>query len=35
MAEEEKQAKNEEDEMIEAEVSWAATDSSPEYLPPY
>ena len=35
MAEEEEQARNEEDETIEAEVSWAATDPAPEYLPPY
>ena len=35
MAEEEQQAQNEEDETIEAEVSWAATDPAPEYLPPY
>ena len=35
MAEEEEQARNEEHEMIEAEVSWATTDPAPEYLPPY
>ena len=34
MAEEE-QAWNEEDETIEAEVSWAAADPAPEYLPSY
>ena len=34
MAEEE-QAQNEEDEIIEAKVSWAAADPAPEYLPPY
>ena len=32
---EEEQAQNEEDETIEAEVSWAAADPAPEYLPPY
>ena len=35
MAEEEEQARNEEDETIEAEVSWATADPAPEYLPPY
>ena len=35
MAEEEEQAQNEEDEMIEAKVSWAAADPAPEYLPLY
>ena len=35
MVEEEEQARNKEDETIEAEVSWAATDPAPEYLPPY
>ena len=35
MAEEEEQTRNEEDETIEAEVSWAAADPAPEYLPPY
>ena len=34
MAEQE-QARNEEDEMIEAEVSWATADPAPEYLPSY
>ena len=32
---EEEQAQNEEEETIEAKVSWAAADSAPEYLPPY
>ena len=35
MVEEEEQARNEEGETIEAEVSRAATDSASEYLPPY
>ena len=35
MVEEEEQARNEEDETIEAEFSRAATDPAPEYLPPY
>ena len=35
IAEEEEQARNEEDEMIKSEVSWATTDPAPEYLPPY
>ena len=35
MVEEEEQARNGEDETIEAKVSWAATDPAPEYLPPY
>ena len=35
MAEEEEQARNEEDETIEAKVSQAAADPAPEYLPPY
>ena len=35
MVEEEEQAQNEEKETIEAEVSQAATDPAPEYLPPY
>ena len=35
MVEQEEQAQNEEDEMIEAEVSWAAADPAPEYPPPY
>ena len=34
MAEEEEQARNEEDEMIEAKLSWSTTDPAPEYLPP-
>ena len=33
--EEEEQARNEEDEMIEAKVSWATADPAPEYLLPY
>ena len=33
--EEEEQARNEEDETIEAKVSWATTDPAPKYLPPY
>ena len=35
MTEEEEQARNEEDETIEAKVSRATTDPAPEYLPPY
>ena len=35
MVEEEEQARNEEDEMIEAKVSQAAADPAPEYLPLY
>ena len=35
MAEEEEQARNEEEETIEAEVSQTAADPAPEYLPPY
>ena len=35
MVEKEEQAQNEEDEVIEAEVSLATTDPAPEYLPPY
>ena len=35
MVEVEEQAQNEEDETIEAKVSWATTDPAPEYLPPY
>ena len=35
MGEEEEQARNEEDEMIEAEISQATTDPAPEYLLPY
>ena len=34
MVEEQEQARNEEDETIEAKVSQAATDPAPEYLPP-
>ena len=34
-AEEEKQARNEEGEMIEAEVHRAMADPAPKYLPPY
>ena len=34
MAEEE-QARNEEEEMIQAKISWATPDPAPEYLPPY
>ena len=33
--EEEEQARNEEDKMIEAKVSWATANPAPEYLPPY
>ena len=35
MAEEKEQAWNEEEETIEAQVSWAAVDPALEYLPPY
>ena len=35
MVEEEEQARNEEGESIEAEVSQATADPAPEYLPPY
>ena len=35
MVEEDEQARNEEDEMIEAEVGWATADPAPEYLPTY
>ena len=35
VVEEEEQARNEEDETIETEVSWATTDPAPEYLPLY
>ena len=34
MAEEEEQARNEEEEMIQAEINQAAVDPAPEYLPP-
>ena len=35
MVEEEEQARNEEEEMIQAKINWAAVDPAPEYLPPY
>ena len=34
MAEEEEQARNEEEEMIQAKINQAAIDPAPEYLPP-
>ena len=35
MAEEEEQARNEEEEMIQGEINQATVDLAPEYLPPY
>ena len=35
MAEEKEQARNEEEETIQAKINWTAADPTPKYLPPY